>query len=91
MTFEWNEEKRQVNLDRHGIDFEDALAIWEGPVLEVPSPQLEHGEARILATGLAEGRLITVVFTWRGENRRIISARHARKNERENYNKATGR
>ena len=37
MEFEWDEAKRRSNLAAHGIDFEDAIAIWEGPVLEVPS------------------------------------------------------
>ena len=91
MTFEWDESKGQSNLERHGIDFEDAIAIWSGPVLEVPSTQTCHGEVRFLAVGLSEGRIITVVFTWRDGTRRIISARRARKYEREAYQKALGR
>lgn len=71
-----------------GIDFEDARSIWEGPVLEVPSAQSRHGEDRLLAIGRLEGRVITVVFTWRAQKRRLISARVARENERENYHKA---
>ncbi len=85
MRFEWDEDKRLANIARHGIDFVRAKEIWQGPVLEVPSPQSEHGEERFLAIGSVEGRVITVVFTWRGESRRIISARAARKHERENY------
>jgi uncharacterized DUF497 family protein len=83
--------KRRTNLAAHGVDFEDAIAIWEGPVLEILSPQLHHGEERFLAVGQCEGRIITVVFTWRGEVRRLISARAARHNERENYKKIIGR
>jgi uncharacterized DUF497 family protein len=56
-------------------------------VLEVSSPQLHRGEERILAIGQCEDVIITVVFTWRGMRRRPISARKARRNERENYNK----
>jgi uncharacterized DUF497 family protein len=70
MEFEWHDQKRRTNLARHGIDFEDAIAIWDGPVLEVPSPQLQHGERRLLAIGECQGRIITVVFTWRDEVRR---------------------
>lgn len=91
VEFEWDEQKRRANLAAHGIDFEDAIAIWEGPVLEVPSGQSHHGEDRILAIGRSGDRLVTVVFTWRGENRRIISARVARINERKNYHKAIER
>lgn len=91
MEFEWHDQKRRTNLATHGIDFEDAIAIWEGPVLEIPSPQLRHGEERLLAVGRCEGRVITVVFTWRGKVRRLISARAARRYERENYEKTVGR
>ena len=90
MDFPWDENKRQRNLRNHGIDFERAKEIWKGPVLEFPSPQTGHGEERFLATGLSAGRLITVVFTWRGTSRRIISARGARQHERENYQEKIG-
>ena len=90
MDFEWDENKRQRNIRNHGIDFERAKEIWQGSVLEVPSSQTRHGEERFLATGLSAGRLITVVFTWRGTNRRLISARVARQHEGENYQKKIG-
>jgi uncharacterized protein len=85
MLFEWSEEKRLENLRKHGIDFVDAKEIWHGEVLEVPSAQQEHGEERYLAYGVLDGRIIAVVFTWRGEARRLISARRARSNERQDY------
>ena len=91
MEFEWHDQKRRTNLVAHGIDFADAIAIWEGPVLEVSSPQFHHGEERFLAVGQCEGRMITVVFTKRGNVRRLISARVARRNERENYENFIGR
>ena len=90
MGFEWDENKRLRNIRLHGIDFVRAKEIWQGSVLELPSPQSRHGEERFLATGQSEGRFITVVFTWRGKNRRIISARPARRYERENYQKKIG-
>ena len=90
MDFEWDENKRQRNLRDHGIEFERAKEIWQGPVLEAPSRPGSHSEERFLAIGQSEGRFITVVFTWRGKNRRIISARVARRNERENYQKEIG-
>jgi uncharacterized DUF497 family protein len=83
MLFEWYEEKRLENLRKHGIDFLDAKEVWRGEVLEVPSEQQEHGEQRRIAYGVLEGRIIAVVFTWRGEARRLISARRARRHERQ--------
>lgn len=91
MEFEWHEQKRRTNLAAHGIDFEDAIRIWESPVVEISSPQLHHGEERFLAVGRCEGRIITVVFTWRGRVRRLISARAARRYGRENYEKIIAR
>jgi len=93
MLFEWYEQKRLENLSKRGIDFLDAKEIWQGEVLEVPSEQQEHGEQRHIAYGVLEGRIIAVVFTWRGEARRLISARRARRHERQDYQDvfATGR
>jgi uncharacterized DUF497 family protein len=88
-VFEWDDEKRRRNIEKHGIDFIDAREIWQGPVLEAPSSQSHHGEDRTLAIGLYEGRCITIVYTWRGGNRRLISARKARKHEQADYENAT--
>jgi len=85
MLFEWYEQKRLENLRKHGIDFLEAKEIWQGEVLELPSEQQEHGEQRYIAYGVLEGRIIAVVFTWRGEARRLISARRARRHERQDY------
>jgi len=90
MEFEWDVEKNEANLKNHGIDFEGAKTIWNGRVVEVQSSQSHHGEIRYLAIGLYKGREITVVYTMRGEKIRIISARRARKNERELYWKNQG-
>ena len=87
--FEWDEEKRQKNLKKHGIDFVKAKEIWRGTVLEIPSPQTQHGEPRFLAIGEISGFCITVIYTWRKDKKRLISARKARKHEKEDYNNAT--
>ena len=86
MEFEWNEAKAATNLDKHGIDFEDAIAIFEDPVLEFQSDR--EGEERWVAIGMIFGRVITVVYTTRHDVYRIISARRARRNEREAYHQA---
>jgi uncharacterized protein len=91
MEFEWDEAKRRVNLAKHAIDFVDAKEIWQGDVLEVPSSQSHHAEPGHLAYGLMSGRVITVVFTRRGDRLRLISARRARHHERQAYQNAFGR
>lgn len=86
LEFEWNDSKAEANLEKHGIDFEDAIGVFEGPVLEVRSDQ--KGEIRWKAIGLVEGLEITVVYTLREGRRRIISARRAQQNERRAYHQA---
>lgn len=83
MLFEWDEGKRQANLAKHFIDFQDAITIFDGPVFEVARPR--HTEDRVLAIGLMEDVEIVVVYVMRGGSRRIISARRAHRNERKDY------
>ncbi len=84
--FEWDSAKAEANLAKHGIAFEDAIDVFQKPVLEIRSDR--GGEVRVRAIGTVEGLEITVVYTWRGNRRRIISARRARVNEREAYHQA---
>ncbi len=80
VTFEWYEGKRHTVLAQHRIDFEDAIRIFNGPVLETPSRRTE--ETRWVAVGIVDGREIAVVYTMRNGRCRIITARRARKRER---------
>jgi hypothetical protein len=82
-AFEWHELKRAINLEKHGIDFEDALTIWDGPV--ATGRAVRGTEERFISIGEIEGRIIAVVWTPRGSRRRLISARRARTHERDCY------
>ena len=81
--FEWDEEKAASNRRKHGIDFDEAVEVFYGPRLLRRSDR--DKEERWLAIGETEGRVVTVVFTWRGNTLRIISARPAQKNEKRAY------
>ena len=81
--FDWDETKRQAVLDKHGLDFIDAIKIFAGPVLTARSPQ--EGEERWIAIGLLDGLEIAVIYTIRDDIYRIITARRARKKERDLY------
>ena len=85
MGFEWNERKRETNLAKHGIDFVDACRIFDGPVVEKLDERKEYGEARRIALGKVEGVVLYAVYTWRGDVRRLISARRAGKDECATY------
>jgi uncharacterized DUF497 family protein len=84
-VFEWGENKYQNNLKKHRIDFADAATIWAGPVTERQDLRRDYGEARFIAYGVVGGQVLAVVYTWRGEARRIISARKAKNAERRAY------
>ncbi len=87
MGYEWDEEKNRRNLVKHGISFVAASRIFHGPVVEKPDDRRDYGEQRVVAYGIADGRVLAVVYTPRGRNRRIISARRARSDEREAYHR----
>jgi uncharacterized protein len=93
MEFEWDDDKRRANLQKHGIDFFDARSIWLGPVLDPAALRMVGGEARPTALGMIgeDEIIIAVVYTAREGTLRLISARRARRNERKTYQDRFGR
>lgn len=85
MEHEWDEAKRLANLRKHGIDFTDALTIFEADVLTVEDDRYSYGEQRFVTFGLLQGRVIAVVHTEREDCIRIISARKATNYEQRIY------
>jgi uncharacterized protein len=86
MRYSWDKEKNRRNLELHGIAFEDAARIFEGPTVEKVDDRFDYGEGRVYAIGLVNGLEITVIYTdWEGEDRRIISAWRAEPHERRYY------
>jgi uncharacterized DUF497 family protein len=84
MPFEDDSNKGQSNLEKHGIDFEKAQAIWDDPeYLEIPARTPD--EPRWLVIGKIGGKCWSVVITYRGDAIRIISARRSREEEVELY------
>lgn len=85
MPFDRDTAKNAANLAEHGIDFQDAVRIFEGPVFARGRDRNDYGEIRIIAFGAVEGHELAVVYTARGEVRRIISVRRAHSSERKAY------
>jgi uncharacterized DUF497 family protein len=80
--FEWDEEKNLANRRKHGISFEEASTIFDGPVLSLED-EGQDGEIRERSYGLIGGVVVTcVIHTDRDGVTRIISARKATRNER---------
>ena len=84
--FQWDPVKSLANFEKHGVDFEDARQVFYGPIIVSESNRRE--ERRWIAIGKLESRLIAVIFTYRNDEIRIISARRARKDEERAYRNA---
>ena len=74
MELEWDEAKSRANLLLRGFDFAHAALIFDGPVIE-REDRREGCKRRLIATGMADGECLTVVYTPRAGRMRIISAR----------------
>ena len=83
---EWDPAKNASNRRKHGISFEEAMEIFDGPVLSREDDDI-HGERRERSYGLMQGVVVVVcvVHTDRSTARRIISARKATRKEREEF------
>jgi uncharacterized DUF497 family protein len=87
MNFDWDEDKNKANIGKHGVSFEKAQRIFEGPVVTKIDSRFDYGEIREISLGMVDGILIlAVVHTEQNEDTiRLISARKANKQERKIY------
>lgn len=80
INFEYDEQKSQTNLDKHGIDFVTAQELWNDPyLLEIPAKTTD--EPRFLLIGRINDKYWSAVVTPRNDNIRIISVRRSRTEE----------
>ncbi len=86
MMFEWDSNKNALNLNKHGLSFEEAIHIFNGPVFTTEDSRRDYGENRSISIGaLSRVIVVVVVHTNRGEKVRVISARKANRKERRLY------
>jgi hypothetical protein len=87
VEFEWDPDKADENLRKHGVAFTEGLTIFGDPLeVMIPDPDHSEGEFRFISLGRSEaGRLLVVSYTERGSRVRIISAREATPKERREY------
>ena len=82
--FEFDRKKSLTNLDKHGIDFVNAQAIWHDPdFIEIQAKS--EDETRALVIGMIDGKHWSAIITLREPNIRIISVRRSRNAEVEIY------
>ena len=84
-AFDWDDEKHEWNLEERGFGFDVAALIFEGITVETEDKRKDYGETRIQAIGEVDGEILFVVYTDRGDVRRIISARLAEEHEVEEW------
>lgn len=84
MLFEWDENKREINRERHRLDLTDGQMLFDGrPVVSYPSPR--DDEQRVVTVGLVGVKFYAVIWTERGDATRLISFRRARIGEERAY------
>jgi uncharacterized DUF497 family protein len=87
---EWDPAKARANFTKHGVRFADAVTALEDDSALTIRDLSPEDEERWVTMGLdAFGRLLVVVYTWRGERVRLISARQATPDERRQYEEST--
>ncbi len=85
MSYQWDPDKAISNQAKHGIDFADAVSVLEDD-RAITVEDDRYAEERFISIGIdAIGRILVVVYTWRNNEIRLISARKADRLERQQY------
>ena len=90
MKFEWDENKRKLNLAKHGIDFKDAHQIFKRITFTFEDDRYDYGEERYITIGMLRGTVVVVAHTESDDVIRLISIRKATKHEQKLYYKGFG-
>ncbi|HIF9161467.1 TPA: BrnT family toxin [Photobacterium damselae] len=89
LQFEWDPNKAESNIRKHGVTFTEAESVFSDEYARViPDPDSSYGEERFIIMGLSEKyNTLVVCHCYRGDDERIriISARKAEKRERKQY------
>jgi uncharacterized DUF497 family protein len=89
VTVVWDPGKLESKIGKHGVGFAEATLVLEDPAaITVVDDESDPLEQRFVTLGAdAAGRIPVVVYTWRGDDIRLISARRAEPHERKEYEK----
>ena len=88
MKFEWDENKNLVNIQKHGVDFNNVPEIFNGPMIINIDDRIDYGEERYIGIGFLRDIIAVVIFVEKDDVIiRIISARKANKNESKIFKK----
>lgn len=81
MRFTWHAPKRRMTLEKRGLDFAHAEAIFAGPTYTFEDDREDYGEQRWVTLGLLRDKVVVVVHTESADEIHIISMREANQNE----------
>lgn len=85
MRYQWDRNKAVANLNKHGIDFADAVAVFSDE-LAITIFEDRFAEERFITIGIdIFDRVLVVIYTLRDNEIRLISARKATRTERKQY------
>jgi uncharacterized DUF497 family protein len=87
VSFEWDPNKAAANVRKHGVQFSEAVGVFSDDyAITINDDESDPDAQRLLTLGMGiKGRILVVVYSYRGENIRIISARTAGRSERDQY------
>ncbi|BBD65464.1 hypothetical protein NIES4072_08610 [Nostoc commune NIES-4072] len=85
MAYQWDRDKAAANLRKHGVDFADAITVFSDD-LAITITDERFDEERFITIGIDSfNRVLVVVYTWRNNEIRLISARKATRYEQKQY------
>ncbi|MBC8231819.1 BrnT family toxin [bacterium] len=87
VEFEWDEDKSESNIQKHGVTFGEAAEVFFDPFYQTGNASTDDEQRDFIIGYSLSQRLLLVVYTERGERTRIISARPATRSERRLYEK----
>lgn len=90
VQIEFDPDKRDKTLAERGLDFAQAGEVFAGVNVTAEDARFDYGEPRFTTVGVLDGRMVILVWTPRGEVRRIISMRKANEREIEKFAQALG-
>jgi uncharacterized protein len=90
MKYEWDEAKNRKNFAKHGLSFEDAGQVFDGPCVTFEDDRFAYGEQRLITLGLLAERLVVIAHAPRDEGTRVISMRKGNRREKEIYEERLG-
>ncbi|BAY31719.1 MULTISPECIES: BrnT family toxin [unclassified Tolypothrix] len=88
IEFEWDNNKEKINIEKHGVTFEEATEVFFDPFYQTGDASANDEQRDFIIGYSFTSRLLLVVYVERGKRTRIISARPTTRTERKLYEQA---